>query len=136
MTTPGLAVAQAAENLVGCPFRLHGRDPTTGLDCVGLVLCALRALGQRAMGPLNYELRNLSIENCLAQVPALGLAAAEGPTLIGDVLLFRLGTGQFHLGVATTGDRLVHADAGLRRVVIAPRRPQWSIERHWRVRHI
>ncbi len=35
-------LAAAALNLIGTPFRLHGRDPATGLDCVGLVAEAMR----------------------------------------------------------------------------------------------
>ena len=33
--------ARAAEALAGARFRLHGRDRSTGLDCVGLVGLAL-----------------------------------------------------------------------------------------------
>ena len=29
------ALAEAAAALVGSRFRLHGRDPATGLDCIG-----------------------------------------------------------------------------------------------------
>ena len=41
------ALAEAALGLLGVPFRLHGRDPATGLDCVGLVAEALRRAGRR-----------------------------------------------------------------------------------------
>ena len=37
----GAAIAAAARALVGVPFRLQGRDPALGLDCVGLVGAAL-----------------------------------------------------------------------------------------------
>ena len=39
----GAALAAAAESLVGTRFRLHGRDPDTGLDCVGLLAASLAA---------------------------------------------------------------------------------------------
>ena len=37
----GEALATAAEQLIGIPFRLHGRNPETGLDCVGVVAAAV-----------------------------------------------------------------------------------------------
>ena len=42
----GNALAHAAEGFVGASFRLHGRDPIIGLDCVGLVLLAMAEIGQ------------------------------------------------------------------------------------------
>ena len=44
----GAAIAAAARALVGVPFRLQGRDPALGLDCVGLVGAAMRAAARRA----------------------------------------------------------------------------------------
>ena len=42
----GRALALAAESYVGASFRLHGRDPITGFDCLGLVLVALAEIGR------------------------------------------------------------------------------------------
>jgi cell wall-associated NlpC family hydrolase len=50
---PGLATA--AETLVGSRFRLHGRDPETGLDCVGVVAAAMAAIGQSPPSPLDIR---------------------------------------------------------------------------------
>ena len=47
----GAAIAAAARALVGVPFRLQGRDPVLGLDCVGLVGAAMRAAGY---APVSY----------------------------------------------------------------------------------
>jgi cell wall-associated NlpC family hydrolase len=57
----GERVAAAALALVGTPFRLHGRDPLTGLDCVGLAACALTMAGLTTQPPRRYALRNASI---------------------------------------------------------------------------
>lgn len=53
----GAAIAAAARALVGVPFRLQGRDPALGLDCVGLVGAAMRAAGYAPMMPGDYGLR-------------------------------------------------------------------------------
>ena len=57
----GAALAAAAESLVGTRFRLHGRDPDTGLDCVGLLAASLAAIGRAAPLPNGYRLRARSL---------------------------------------------------------------------------
>jgi hypothetical protein len=49
----------------------------------------------------------------------------------GDVLLFAVGAGQLHGGVRTVFG-IVHADAGLRRVVERPGWPEWLLLGAWR----
>ena len=55
----------------------------------------------------------------------------EGPPVTGDLLMMRTGPGQLHLGI-WTGAGLVHADAGLRRVVERPGAPPWPVLGCWR----
>ncbi|MCA0979068.1 peptidoglycan endopeptidase [Qipengyuania flava] len=136
--------AAAAERLVGTPFRLHGREPEHGLDCVGVVLCALRRCGVDGGGfaPC-YGLRNSSIAALLPMAAALGLREVEGGRQRGDVLLVRAGPAQQHLlvitegvrtgNVSTGGDCFVHAHAGLRRVVLQHGADAWPLIRHWRL---
>ena len=128
-------LARAAEALVGAPYRLHGRDPHTGLDCVGVVAAALERCGRLRSAPAGYGLRNRSIEPLLALAGDNGLVAAEGPLVTGDIVLVRPGAGQHHLLVAVDGERFVHAHVGLRRVVAQPGPLPWPIARHWRVEH-
>lgn len=125
----GLEVARAAEALVGTRFRLHGRDPATGLDCVGLAAAALGA-----PAPASYRLRNRDIAAALAFAPRAGLAEASGAIEPGDVLLARAGPAQHHLLIADTAGGFVHAHAGLRRAVITPAPLPWPVERHWRLK--
>lgn len=133
MTGRGCALADAAEQLVGCSFKLYGRDPISGVDCVGLLLCSLRAIGAPILEPEQYSLRNLSVEAQVECAPALGLEEASGRSRTGDVLLFQLATSQYHLGIVSTGQGLIHAHAGLRRVVISPTLTSWPIHRSWRL---
>jgi cell wall-associated NlpC family hydrolase len=123
-------VALAAQELVGTRFRLHGRDPATGLDCVGLVAAAIGC-----DAPLAYRLRNRDISDALAFAPAAGLDGADGAIKPGDLLLVRSGPAQHHLLIADMRGGFIHAHAGLRRVVAMPGPLPWPIERHWRLRN-
>lgn len=125
----GLEVALAAQALVGTRFRLHGRDPATGLDCVGLVAAALGGTA-----PIGYRLRNSDIAAALAFAPAAGLAEVSSPIEPGDVLLVRSGPAQRHLLIAGSRGGFIHAHAGLRRVVATPAPLAWPVERHWRLK--
>lgn len=133
MSAHGSAVAEAALGLVGCRFRLHGRDPATGLDCIGLVDAGLAAAGARPMTPRGYGLRNVAVDGWLPLATQSGLVAASGPIRAGDILLLALGYAQHHLVIAIDLDSVVHAHAGLRRVVRQPREPAWQIEAAWRL---
>lgn len=129
----GAALAGSAERLVGIPFRLHGRDPATGLDCVGVVAAALSGIGAQPVAPSGYALRNLSIDRWLHHAGQSGLLPAFGAIQDGDVLLIALGHCQHHLAIATTGSTVVHAHAGLRHVVHQPLQPDWRIIAKWRI---
>lgn len=125
-------LAEAALALLGCPFRLHGRDPATGLDCVGLVVAALAASGGNPVAPTGYGLRNLDIEQWLPLAGRSGLAAASGPPIAGDVILIALANCQHHLAIAADAETVVHAHAGLRCVVRQPADPTWNVQARWR----
>lgn len=125
MTKMGGKIETAALALVGCRFRLHGREPATGLDCVGVVALAV---GVEVAG--GYALRGGDAVEVAARIVAAGLVAVED-ALPGDVMLMRAGPGQLHLAVKTARG-FVHADAGLRRVVERPGDPEWEILGLWR----
>lgn len=119
---PGLALARAAERLVGCRFRLHGRDPATGLDCLGLAGAALAGLGRRVDLPTGYALRTGTWPAMARLAAAHGLVPATGADRPGDLWLTRPGPGQLHLALlGTVPDHLIEAHAGLGRVVVSPR---------------
>lgn len=132
MIDPGEALAHAALQLEGSPFRLHGRDPETGLDCVGLVSAAMAATGGQPVPPAGYALRNLAIEQWLPLAERSGLTPSPGPIRAGEVLLITLPHCQHHLVIAVDGGSVIHAHAGLRRVVRQPLEPTWQIRAKWR----
>lgn len=129
----GAELARAAERLVGAPFRLHGRDPATGLDCVGVIAASFAACGSPVAEPRGYALRSAFMTQWLDLAQRAGLAETAEPAAPGDVLLVRPGPAQHHLLIAATGDRFVHAHAGLRRVVAQPGPLPWPTLRRWRL---
>lgn len=124
--------AARAEALVGAPFRLGGRDPVTGLDCVGLVASAR---GEGVATPGGYRLRNSSIATYLDFAARAGFHAATGPMTRGDLILARPGPAQHHALVVVGCDHFIHAHAGLRRVVAHLGPLPWPVEAHWRLQN-
>jgi hypothetical protein len=129
----GLALALAAEGLVGASFRLHGRDRLTGFDCLGLVLLALAEIGRPAHLAFCYGLRNLEPERFFRMAEKAGFAETATAPEAGDVLLLDVGPAQLHLAIVGVDGGIVHAHAGLRRVVHTPYPLPWPIVRQWRL---
>lgn len=130
MTAAERAVA-AARGAIGARFRVQGRDPAFGLDCVGLAGLAARAAGFRVEIPSGYALRGGDVGAIASAFTAAGLVASDAPAP-GDLALFLTGPGQWHLAVLVPGG-IVHADAMLRRVVERPGAPPWPMLGCWRI---
>lgn len=123
-----------ARAAVGARFRLHGRCPDDGLDCVGLAAWAL-GVGEL---PTGYALRSGDRDAVAGMIARAGLrrvAERAARDLIlcvaGDLLLCLAGPGQLHLAI-WTGASMIHADAMLRRVVERPGVPPWPVVGVWR----
>lgn len=127
------SLAAAAEALVGVPFRLHGRDPASGLDCIGVLAHALLAIGRPADLPDAYSLRARHVTGLAEIAEQCGFAPATGGFAPGDVLFTRIGPVQFHLLIAARDCRFVHAHAGLRQVEIGELGAGWPVVGHWRL---
>ena len=120
-------VARARE-LLGIPFRLHGREPAGGLDCAGLV-ALLYGLTENV--PTGYALRNGEGVRWHRALDRHFLRRADCQMDPGDIALMQAGPAQFHLGI-WTGEGLIHADARLRRVVEIPGPIAWPVLGVWR----
>ena len=128
-----LALARAAESLVGTPFRLRGRDRQSGLDCIGLVSMALGMAGREVPSLPRYTLRNLDVARFARLVSAIGLVEAPGPSAAGDIALLRPSAAQYHLAIVGFSGSMIHAHAGLRKVVASPPPLPWRAETRWRL---
>lgn len=120
----------AARSAVGARFRLHGRTPSGGLDCVGLAAWALAGGGFGGTIPSGYALRGGDCERITALIEDFGLRAVVSGR-DGDLVLAQSGPGQLHLAILTESG-FVHADAMLRRVVERPGALPWPIVGCWR----
>lgn len=118
--------------MVGARFRPQGCDPRIGLDCVGLVWAAYAAAGRVLARPGGYPLRGWARGRVEAGLEGAGFGPAGEERREGDVALIALDAGQFHLGLIGT-DRLVHAHAGLRRVVETPVEGMGQDVARWRL---
>ena len=106
-----------------------------GLDCVGLVLLAMAEIGRPVRLPVSYQLRTIEPERFLQLPEAAGFIQPTDPELEeGDVLVLAPGPAQLHLAVVAVGGGIIHAHAGLRRVVRTPFPLPWPIIGHWRLK--
>lgn len=126
-------LAKAAEGLVGVSFRLHGRDPASGLDCIGVLAAAMAGIGRPIAAPNGYAMRRRELDAFRPFAAIWGFAEAQEPIEPGDVLMVSVGPVQFHLAIAARPDLFVHAHAGLRRVVLGPAGTDWRPAGHWRL---
>lgn len=103
------------------------------MDCVGLVLLALEAAGVRLNVVQDYPLRPNRVEEAERRLGQLGLLRVDGRDVRpGDIVLTEPQAALLHFVVAT-GDGVVEAHAGLRRVVERPWRPDEAIVSIWSV---
>lgn len=116
---------ERARSVLGVRFRLHGRAPEEGFDCVGLA-----AFAYAVKAPRGYPLRSADRVQIEAVAAAAGLVGVDDARA-GDLLLLRAGQGQIHLAI-DSGNGVIHADAILRRVVERPGAPPWPEIARWR----
>ena len=121
------AVVARARACVGTRFRPQGRLSGVGLDCVGVVAWAA---GVRAPG--GYDWRGGGVERVERELERLGFRQVAEPRG-GDVIVIEPAAGMRHLGVLTGEGTVVHAHAGLRRVVEGPVDPDWRVVGVWRL---
>ncbi|MES2095148.1 MAG: peptidoglycan endopeptidase [Pseudomonadota bacterium] len=122
----GAEALARARAVTEVPFRLHGRAPDRGFDCVGLV-----AYAWRVDAPTGYAMRGAPRDRIERVLGDLGFVPADPlPGAPGAVALIAAGPGQLHLGVAT-GAGVIHADAAARCVVERAAPLPWPILAAW-----
>lgn len=131
----GRRIAAAARSLLGVPFRLYGRDPAIGIDCVGLALLSVRAAGFHVAEPPPYRMRSGHATPAMRWLEGLGLTQADEPAA-GDIVVANVSSIQTHLlidGGTDRGGTMIHAHAGLARVVEMAWPVEWRLTSRWRV---
>ncbi|UAJ08816.1 peptidoglycan endopeptidase [Polymorphobacter megasporae] len=123
-------IVAAARACVGTRFRAQGRAPGLGLDCVGVALIAAAAAGISFVPPA-YALggdHEAALDDLIATAGCRRVATAAP----GDLLTIAPSPGRRHFAVVT-GTGVVHAHAGLGRVVEGPLDLGWTIVAAWRL---
>jgi lipoprotein Spr len=123
--------AARARALVGTRFRPQGRQPETGLDCVGLVLSTFGISGDVVRR--DYRLRGDYRRELLAELSGRFRRIPASRAQAGDVLVLKVAADQLHLAVMTMSG-FVHADARRGRAVESPGPPAWPIVAVYRKR--
>ena len=110
-------VVIAALSQLGTPYVYGGAEPGSALDCSGLTQYAHSAAG--------VAIPRISTEQRAAARP-VGRRAAPG-----DLVFFKTGPSQYHVGVMVDGDRFVHASTSKKRVRLS------SLSKdYWRQRYL
>ena len=120
---PADKFVEEARACLGTPFHHQGRKKEIGLDCIGLVVVALCALGFKVADRLDYGLRpdGSSLVKALVEHGAQKVMFLQK----GDILLFRYDHQPQHVAIASSPCSLIHAFAPARKVVETQIGPYW-----------
>jgi NlpC/P60 family putative phage cell wall peptidase len=113
----------AARACLGTPFHHQGRCPKVGLDCIGLIVVALRAVGSPVRDRQDYSARPDGRTLVQALVDH-GARKVEAFTT-GDVLVFRYDHQPQHVALATSTTTMIHSFAPAGGVVETSIGPYW-----------
>lgn len=120
-------VVAAARRFVGTPFQHQARLPGVGLDCAGLVVCALREAGQPVEDLDNYGripaqgLFERMVERQCARIEPADLQA-------GDLILFAFREAPQHIAIYTEAGTIIHSHQAVHGVV------EHDFDASWRAR--
>jgi hypothetical protein len=123
------AALAAARAGLGTRFRPQGRAPGLGLDCIGVALMAAAGAGVMLPAMPAYALGGDHGALLAATCRALGLRRVRRAKP-GDLIEYRLAAGHRHLAVLSDCG-IIHAHAGLGRVVEGPAPDDWAVVAAW-----
>jgi cell wall-associated NlpC family hydrolase len=111
-------LVEVARGMIGTPFKHQGRLPGVGVDCAGLVICALADVGIRIRDVKGY-----------GRLPAHGVFMGlveescnridQADIQIGDLMVFAFRSEPQHIAIVSCVDpvRIIHAYSEIGRVV-------------------
>jgi len=127
------AALEAARAGLGTRFRPQGRVLGLGLDCIGVALLAATGAGVARPALPAYALGGDHGALLAATCRKLGLRRVRRGlrgAKPGDLIEYRLAAGHRHVAVLSdTG--IIHAHAGLGRVVEGPAPDDWAVVAAW-----
>jgi len=126
---PRQKIFLAARDCVGSPFRHQGRDPASGLDCVGLIVHVAKTLNLEAFDYKGYK--KIPGREAISRYARLAgfVAKPMAHMAAGDVVILRFGRYLEHAAILS--DRgIIHACEKYGRVV------EHGLDAHWRSRII
>ena len=111
-------IVRAARRWIGTPYRHQAATLGAGCDCLGLLRGVWRSLyGTEPMDVPNYraDWRDGRHAGELLAAAERYLLPAEGDPMVGQVVLFRLGTTILprHCGIMVGDRRFIHSQEGL-----------------------
>lgn len=122
-----MSAVERARSLIGCTYRSFGRDPSHGLDCLGLILCSFE-LERTITG--SRDGRNVPSESLVRELERSFRQIQRRED--GDLIIMRRGK-RWHFAIGD-GDAFIHADARLRRVVRRRGALPWPQHSLWRLK--
>lgn len=118
MNARGKSMWDAAAAMVGSPVRHRARKPGKAIDCVGVIICAAKAIGIDLPEPPRYG-RDPDQSIVLEQLRACAATVVPSEILAGDLVVFSDGHGRpRHFAVTDGQGRIVHADGKVGRVLV------------------
>lgn len=102
-------IIATAKSMLGTPYHHQGRVPGVGLDCIGLVVCTVRALGAVIQDRTDYPRTAIPsefVQAVAAQVPMKSVSAR----MPGDLLLIRPRKALQHAAILVDAQTIIHAD--------------------------
>lgn len=125
-----MQAVERARRLLGTRFRAQGRDPRTGLDCLGLAIIA-HEIDSRTVRR-DYRLRGDHRRELMTGLASEFRRVPPSRQRAGDLILIRVADDQCHLAIRTP-EGFVHADVR-RGVVETPGAPPWPVVATYRRR--
>lgn len=117
-----------ARTYIGTPFHHQGRLPGVGLDCIGVVVCAMREAGLDVSDDVAGYGRLPSGGVFMAAVERRCRSVPIEEALPGDVMMFAFRTEPQHIAIYTGDNTLIHAYQEVEAVV------ENSLDDTWRAR--
>jgi cell wall-associated NlpC family hydrolase len=106
------AIVREARRYIGCPFRLHGREARTGIDCAWLIVTSARACGYPCTGlDEMFTVRGNARQLYGAMIHRAFERVPKAEARAGDVLLLTSKPGTAHIALMSerTPQTIIHA---------------------------